>query len=366
MTHERVDVLDVAKALGIAVAVSALAVALALAFWSYAPPSPFLFAYPAVVLSAWWGGRVAGVATTVLSMLALTYFFLPPSSLLAVEARRDILDLALFCGVSLLLTHFITRMQRALRRTQLALAEAEAATAAKETVLAVVAHDLRNPLQTIGLGTELLRRELHAEGAIGAQLSRIERCAERARRLVDNIVDGARIGANPFPVAMSEGSLSELVEDGLSPFKPIADARGIELVVPDARTTLGAIVCDRDRILQVLSNLVGNALQYTPRGGRISVDVKRTPEAIQFAIADTGCGMRPDELDRAFDRLWRGSGPGRGCGLGLWISRALVEAHGGTLSATSELRKGTTMTFFVPTPRGASIPAPRGLVSQPA
>ncbi len=101
------------------------------------------------MLAAWWAGWIAGVTTTVLSMVALAWFF--------ITARRDALDLVIFCGVSLLLTHFITRTNRALVSAHEALREAEIATAAKETVLAVVAHDVRNPLQTIGLGTELLR-----------------------------------------------------------------------------------------------------------------------------------------------------------------------------------------------------------------
>jgi signal transduction histidine kinase len=346
--------------LGLAAAISAVAAVVAMALWSDTPPSPFLLAYPAVVLAAWWGGRIAGVATMVLTTLALAYFFLPPMSSLAVEGRRDALDLALFCGVSLLLTHFITRMRRALRRTQDALREAEAATAAKETVLAVVAHDLRNPLQTIGLGTELLAREIGHEGEpVNEQIARIRRCAERARRLVDNILDSARIGANPFPIASEEWLLPDLIDEALSPFEPIAGTRGIQLDLPDPSTIDGSIICDRDRIAQVLSNLVGNALQYTARGGRVAVDVRRTPNVVQFSVADTGVGMTRDELDHAFERQWRGQGPGHGSGLGLWIVKALVEAHGGRVAATSEPHKGTTMMFSIPSnPAGIRIGAP--------
>src|SRR5262249_3919818 len=128
-------VLDVLGQLGIGLAIGGLTSGLALALWATSPPSPFLLFYPAVVLAAWWGGRISGVTTLLVSSLALAYYFLPPSTSLAVAARRDALDLVIYCVVSLLLTHFITRARGALRAAREALRQAEAATAAKETVL---------------------------------------------------------------------------------------------------------------------------------------------------------------------------------------------------------------------------------------
>ncbi|MBX3192127.1 MAG: HAMP domain-containing histidine kinase [Labilithrix sp.] len=332
----------------LAFAITAAAVGLAQALWSETPPSPFLLFYPAVVLAAWWGGWITAALTVALSMLALLYFFLPPTDSIVVASKRDALDLSIFCGVSLLLTHFLTRMRRALERAREALRLAETANAAKETVLAVVAHDLRNPLQTIVFATELLARETYGDRPESLHLARIRRCSLRARRLVDNILDSARIGAHPFPIAMSSCSLADLVDDALAPFEPIAGARSIRLVLPDASAVAGSLVCDRDRIIQVLSNLVGNSLQYTPRDGTVSVRVERRPNGVQFTVTDTGCGMTREELNHAFERLWHGQQPGHGSGLGLWIARALVEAHGGKLEATSAPGKGTTMTFLLP------------------
>ena len=338
-------------ALGLAIAVFAVAVEWAL--WSSIPPTPFLLVYPAVVIAAWLGGWEAGVAAILVATLALIYWLLPPIASFAVVTSRDALDLALFCGVSLVVVGLMARMKRALREAQAARTVAEQATAAKDTVLAVVAHDLRNPLQTIGLSAELLSSGAgEPDERTKTLLARIARASERARRLVDNILDSARMGAAPFPVETSVWSLGSVIDESLSPFKALADARSIELEPPSLDTLRGPIVCDRDRIVQVLSNLLSNAIQFTPLGGKVAVDVSRVDEGVRFEVADTGIGMTKEDLACAFDRLWHGHGPGHGSGLGLWIARALVQAHGGHIEATSEPGKGTKMVFVVPQPSG--------------
>ncbi|MDF2695906.1 MAG: Sensory box histidine kinase, partial [Labilithrix sp.] len=230
--------------------------------WSNFPPTPFLLVYPAVVVAAWVGGWAGGIAAVLVSALALPYWFLPPTDSFAITARRDALDLAIFCVVATLLVGLISRVKRALHEAYAARRVAEAATAAKDTVLAIVAHDLRNPLQTIGLSTGLLGEAVPEQNERARTIvSRIDRCAERATRLVDNILDSARIDATPFPVETTVSSLSELVDESLSPFEPLADARSIKVYRPPEAALEGTIVCDRDRIVQVLSNLVGNAIK---------------------------------------------------------------------------------------------------------
>jgi signal transduction histidine kinase len=337
-------------ALGLALA--ALAVVVELAVMDTTSPAPFLLVYPAVLVAAWWGGRPAGGMAILTSAFALAYWFLPPTPSFAVAARRDALDLVMFCGVSMVLVELVVRTKRALAEAYAARRTAEAATDARDTVLAVVAHDLRNPLQTIGLTAELLAGDAswHHEERADRRLMRIRSAAARARRLVDDLLDGASTSGAPVALDMSRSSLPSLVDETLSPFMALAEGRSIELELPRDGGPSGAIVCDRDRIIRVLSNLVDNALKYTQRGGKVAVDVRRRPDGIQFEVSDTGQGMTKDELSHAFERRWRGPGPGHGFGLGLWISKVLVEAHGGALEATSTPRGGTRMSFFVPQP----------------
>jgi signal transduction histidine kinase len=254
--------------------------------------------------------------------------------------------------VSLVVVHFVARAKRALVEARTARDVAQEATKAKDTVLAVVAHDLRNPLQTIGMGLELVTEGAPTlDAATARRIERIKGAAERARRLVDNIVDSARSpGAGSLPIVPTKVSLSALVDEVVTPLQPIAHSRHIALGLPPTEALQGELRCDRDRLVQVLSNLVGNALRFTPSGGSVRVDVSREVSGVRFAVTDTGIGMSRDELSHAFERLWHGKGPGHGSGLGLWIVKSLVEAHGGFIDASSEPDHGTRMSFVIPQP----------------
>jgi signal transduction histidine kinase len=313
--------------------------------------SPFLFVYPAVVVAAWWGRWEAGAAAIFTGVLGLDYFVLPPTLAFGVSLRRDVIDLAIFCVISVLLVSFIDRTKRALDEARVARKREEAANEARKTMVAIVAHDLRNPMQTLGLNADLLAANLPADDPrLTLPLERLQRSAARARRLVDNIVDAARLEGEPFPLEKAEWPVAAIVDETLSVFDPLAEPRALRLERPSPEAVSGTVVCDRDRVVQVLSNLVGNAFQYTPRGGRVTLDVRRTEDGLRFEVSDTGIGMSKDELAHAFERLWHGPGPGHGSGLGLWIAEALVEAHGSHITATSEVGKGTSMSFVLPSP----------------
>jgi signal transduction histidine kinase len=122
--------------------------------------------------------------------------------------------------------------------------------------------------------------------------------------------------------------------------------------------------CDRERIMQILANLLDNAIRFSPRGGTVRLEVRRQTGGLRFSVSDTGAGMSERDLAHCFERLWQGSGSAHGGGLGLWIARSLVEAHGGYITAESELGRGTTMNFFLPS-SSAGLDARRQPSSQP-
>ena len=343
-------------ALGVGAA--AIAVALQLLLWSEGFQSPFMLVYAAILLAAWWGGWQAGVTAIVTSAVGVGFAILPPNWDPSVARMRDATDLVIFIAVSGLLVYFADRTRRALHDAEDARDLAEAANAARETMIAIVAHDLRNPMQTIGLNAALLTKRISADdGQTRSALDRLERSAARARRLVDNIIDSARLEGQPLPLEKGECSLAAIVDETLSVFEPLAEARALRLERPAPEDLAGTVVCDKDRIVQVLTILVGNAFQYTARGGTVILDAKRTSEGVRFEVTDTGAGMTKDELAHAFERLWHGAGPGHGSGLGLWIAEALVEAHGGHITPRSEAGKGTSMSFVLPSPVAAPGPA---------
>ena len=235
--------------------------------------------------------------------------------------------------------------------------EAKAATRARDDMIGIVSHDLRNPLHTITLSSDFLL-EMAPEGEVPQtlrkQLEVIRRAAKTANKLIADLLDVTRIEAGrlvvkPRPIT-AVAVLAEVAED----FMPLAAEKEVELQIVYPPADLCAIA-DRDRLRQVFSNLVGNALKFTPSGGRITISAAQVGEGVRFAVADTGQGISPEQLARVFDRFWQASRTdGRGVGLGLSIAKGIVEAHGGQMSVSSEPGKGSTFEFTVPARRGAA------------
>jgi signal transduction histidine kinase len=313
-----------------------------------------LLPYPAVLVAVGAGGVLAGVVAAFATALGLAYFTLEPSGSFVVAAQRDALDLVLFCAISMVIIVMSDRRTKALKLATTAQQRAEAASASKEALIAVVAHDLRNPLQTDMLIVELLASRLGGDEVGQGLLERMRRSTDRASRLIDDVLEQVQHGSDLLRVCKSPCSLAELVEETVLQFEPIAADQAITLERPAPHTLEGTLSCDKQRIVQVLSNLIGNAMKFTPRGGKVRLDVRRESDAVHFAVSDTGCGMSPNDLAHCFERLWHGAARGHGTGLGLWIAKTLVAAHGGQITAESELGRGTTIRFVLPVEAAAA------------
>lgn len=254
------------------------------------------------------------------------------------------------------------RLARALaERASLALENARLyrsaldATGLRDHVLGFVAHDLRNPLSAISLHAAALRaKPPQPERRNPRHREAIERAAQRMSRLIQDLLDVAVLEAGRLTVEKSPLSTLEIVAEAVEVQHALASAASIDLrveVAPDAPEILG----DRDRLLQVFENLIGNALKFTDAGGQVTVGAARREAGALFWVADTGRGMTRDEQSRAFDRFWQASArSGRlGAGLGLPITKGIVEAHGGRIWVESTPGRGSTFFFFIP-----SAPAP--------
>jgi signal transduction histidine kinase len=218
-------------------------------------------------------------------------------------------------------------------------------------VLAVVSHDLKNPLGSISLSVQLLRRLL-PEGEVGERMRKhtqtLERSVERMERLIRDLLDIASLQAGRLTLDLRRYAADDLVREGLALLEPLAIQKRIELRtrLPRERSW---VQCDRDRFFQVLSNLVGNALKFTPEDGRVTVAVEPQGDFVRFSVRDTGPGISAEALPHLFEPFWQAKGAARqGTGLGLSISRALVEAHGGWLEVESEQGRGSTFSFTLP------------------
>jgi PAS domain S-box-containing protein len=241
------------------------------------------------------------------------------------------------------------RMGLALENRRLYEAE-RTAIRAREEVLGIVAHDLRSPLGAVQHGADILstlvpedRRE-----ATRRVVEAIQRSIRRARRLVDDLLDVARIEAGKLTMAPTPVAPDALVRAVIELYTPVAAQACVSL---DAEVSPGLppVFVDEDRIHQVLSNLVDNALKFTPGGGRVRLVVGQDSPRVRFSVVDSGAGIPPEHLAHLFDRFWQASSNGRGAGLGLAIAKGIVEAHGGRLTANSAPGQGSTFSFTVST-----------------
>lgn len=232
--------------------------------------------------------------------------------------------------------------------------EAIEASQIRDKVLRIVAHDLRNPLHTIALSTGLLR-ELNAfePGSPGANaIATIERTVTRADRLIQDLLEAGRAKHGGLEIDPRPVRPEPILEEALDQHAPLADEKEITLQ-KDWSEGLPLVMADRNRLLQVLENLIGNAIKFTPEGGRVTVGAKPSGEEVVFWVEDTGPGIEPAELPKLFDPFWQAARSRRGgAGLGLAISQGIIEAHHGRIRVESEVGRGSRFVFGLPVAGG--------------
>ena len=227
---------------------------------------------------------------------------------------------------------------------------ARQATQARDDVLGIVAHDLRSPLNAIQLATKTLERQPVVMGHPRAHraVEMLSASLARAHRLIADLLDVSRIDAGALAVVHAPVELGPAIDAVISSHEMAAAEATITLhraVAPDLPRFLG----DHDRIVQVLDNLVGNAIRYTPAGGTITITAVPRSGDLLVTVADTGTGIEADHLRHIFDRFWQSERTRRsGAGLGLAICKGIVDAHGGRIWAESVPRVGTTFSFTLP------------------
>lgn len=229
----------------------------------------------------------------------------------------------------------------------------DAAVSNRDDFLGMVSHDLRNLLGGVVMSASVLgdlasagRADREEQILLGSRL--IQRYAARMNRLIGDLVDVASIDAGRLQANLAPGDASLIIAEAVDLFEATAAAKSISLVAESADGVLQADL-DHDRILQVLANLITNAIKFTPAGGTIRVHGGHSADGIRISVSDTGIGIPAEMLESVFERFWQvGQGERHGMGLGLYISKCLVEAHGGRIGAESVVGEGSTFTFTLP------------------
>lgn len=262
-------------------------------------------------------------------------------------------DVRLATAIATHLAQAIAR-SHAQEETKQARAKAEEAARARAEMVAVVAHDLRNPLGVAQLKAQLMMRKV-PDGEPGEKMKKdlevIFRNTQHMARLIGDLLDAATIEANRIAVERSPNVVADILSEAIELVRTLADQKGLRVVhgavPPDVRAS-----CDRARILQCLSNLLGNAIKHTPQGGEIRVSAHAAGPEVLVSVADTGPGIPEAERERVFERYVHGRQKGS-VGLGLFIARGLVAAHGGRIwiedaHPDREESRGTRVCFTLP------------------
>ena len=221
----------------------------------------------------------------------------------------------------------------------------------RDEVLRIVAHDLRGPLSVIVIEAGLLRRrgpEPERRSATSAEA--IKSAAARMNRLIQDFLDVARMEAGQLHVEPCRTQSVQIASNAAESQRPLASAASLDLRL-DLAQDLPDVWADRDRLLQVFENLIGNAVKFTESGGRITVGAAAHKAEVIFWVADTGSGIAVEDQPHLFDQFWQARKEHRrhGVGLGLPIVKGIVQAHGGRVWVESTLGRGSTFFFTIPT-----------------
>jgi PAS domain S-box-containing protein len=226
--------------------------------------------------------------------------------------------------------------------------EMRAAIQMRERVLAVVSHDLRNPLGTIQLAVSTMPDAVRADPDAAKRIDIVQRATKMMESLIGDLLDIATIQAHKLALRMADEDAHSIVHEVIAIHAPLAEEKRVALV--DETRLAGAHVrCDRSRISQVLSNLVGNAIKFCTAGARIWIGGFVDGDSVVLEVSDSGPGIPPADIPHLFEPYWSTQrGRQRGTGLGLFICKAIVDAHGGQLVVDSVVGHGTTFRMYLP------------------
>ena len=292
--------------------------------------------YVATALTAWLAGRAPGVFASILATALIEYLFIPAQGLTFVtQGAANAARLATFLFVSLLLSRLVSQRN-----------VAQGSTHAKDEVLARVSHELRGPLNAITTWAAILERGIPPEKQRhAAQVIRSN--ANVTARVADDLIDVSRIALGEMRFVREHVNLSTLVGNCLASVEARAREAGIQL--ESALTPVAGVEGDPVRLSQVVMNVLGNAIQYTPSAGSVRVNLWQSGAQVVLAVTDTGRGVGAVEIERMFKPFVR-FGDGGALGVGLAIAQHIAEAHGGSIHAASAGQGlGTTVTVAIPT-----------------
>ena len=331
-----------------AAALTAVAYAITLLFQQfYGIPDALVFA-AAVALSARFFGTGPSLLASALAIVIMDFTILPPRGSVELTHPEEIVYVALFAVLVLIISGTTHSLRESREHAEALAASAEKVARTREEVLGIVAHDLRNPLSVMQSTLAMLQEPGLSDGNRAKLLAVGERSARQMGRLIGDLLDITRLETGHLSLEAEPIAANALLGEVAETLRPLAAERGISLSVLPAGDSLRARA-DRGRVAQVLGNLVGNALKFTPRDGRVDLKARRAGSEVILEVDDTGPGIPREDQSHLFTRFWQArKSDGRGVGLGLTIAKGIVEAHGGRIWVESEPGRGSRFCFTLP------------------
>lgn len=246
--------------------------------------------------------------------------------------------------------HDVTETRLAQERAERMLAQANEAIRVREDVLSIVSHDLKNPLASANLGIQLLVRQLRdrpENAGLARTAATVQRSIDNMKILIQCILDIGKMESGTFSVLATPLETSDILASVDAVMQPIAREKGVELRVEQG--TAKVVLAERARMMQVLLNLAGNAVKFTPAGGHVMIHTEEKEQELWFVVEDDGPGIKPEQRPRVFERHWQArTTSSAGNGLGLYIAKGIVEAHGGKIELDSDSGRGCRFRFSIP------------------
>jgi signal transduction histidine kinase len=335
--HESIRNPPLRSAAAIAIGVALLAV-----WWADGSVirRPYLV-FPVLIAAALrYRQRGATAATLAASAIAIAMTAAGKGPLTDQTLSQRLLELQAFVGITAITMLIMGAVIR----------ERDRAAKMRENLLMFVSHDLKNPLHAITLNAAALERALQAGDPRKDErkrLAAIERSASQMNALIHDLLDSSAAEAGRLKLEVRDERISELIAESIDELRPVAESKLQTLQLTDPCATL--VRCDRARVLQVLSNLISNAIKFSPPCSVISIHIAVLDGTARVSVTDRGIGMVPDQLSHVFERFWQGAKDvSPGTGLGLFIVRAVIEAHGGRIWVESTVGEGSTFHFTLP------------------